>query len=225
MKRMAALAIFAKVPAPGEVKTRLFPHLTPEQAAELHQAFVLDTLTRFEPTGNIKRYLACSPSSTDPFFKQLSQDYQIDLLDQQGRDLGERMSSVVKTLMDRSCRRVVLMGTDSPTLPVAYVEMAFEALQKCPVALGPSADGGYYLIGLSRWIPELFEGISWSTEKVFDLTLQKIHSLGLECKILPQWFDVDDRNSLKVLADQLAQNPSLAPHSWKFLQSHRMDVA
>ena len=117
------------------------------------------------------------------------------------------------------------MGTDSPTLSVAYVEMAFEALQKCPVALGPSQDGGYYLIGLTQWIPQLFEGIPWSTEKVFDLTLRKIHNLGYECEILPPWFDVDDFNSLKVLADQLTQNPGLAPHSWKFLQSHRMDVA
>ncbi len=216
----AALVILAKAPLPGEVKTRLFPHLTPEEAAQLHRVFVLDTLMRLKPLRDIRQYIACYPSSTDPFFKQLGHDYQIELIDQQGDHLGERMSGVVKTLMARGCQRVVLMGTDSPTLPVAYVEMAFEALQKCPVVLGPSQDGGYYLIGLSRCIPELFEGIPWSTEKVFDLTLRKIHNLGHECEILPSWFDVDDIKGFKALKDQLAGKPDLAPHTQALLKSY-----
>jgi len=214
----AALVIFAKAPVPGEVKTRLFPYLTPQQAAQLQQAFILDALTRLEPTGHIKRYLACYPSSTVPFFKQLGQDYQIELLDQQGRDLGERMGDAVKLLMNRRCRRVILIGTDIPTLPMAYLEMAFEALHRCSAVLGPSQDGGYYLIGLSRCIPGLFEGIPWSTEKVFDLTLRKIHNLGHKCEILPSWFDVDDIKGLNALKDQLSRESDLAPHTQAFLK-------
>jgi hypothetical protein len=216
----AALAIFAKAPVPGEVKTRLFPHLTPRQAAQLQQTFILDTLTRLKPTRNIQRYLACFPSSTDSFFMKLEQDYRVELLDQQGRDLGERMSGVVKTLMDRGCRRVVLIGSDIPTLPRAYLERAFKALHHCSVVLGPSLDGGYYLIGLSRCIPELFEDIPWSTEKVFDLTLRKIHKGGYKCKILPSWFDVDDMKGFNALKDQLSLEPDLAPYTQAFIKSY-----
>ncbi|MCI0527457.1 MAG: TIGR04282 family arsenosugar biosynthesis glycosyltransferase [Nitrospira sp.] len=217
----AALAILAKAPLPGEVKTRLFPDFNPRQAVQLYQAFVLDTLTRLEPIRKIKRYLACYPSSTDPFFKRLGEDYQIELLDQQGRDLGERMGGVVKVLMERCCRQVVLIGTDIPTLPMSYVEMAFEALNRCSVVLGPSQDGGYYLIGLSCYIPEIFKGIPWSTEKVFELTIQKIYSLGYECETLPLWFDVDDIKGLNALRDQLALKPDLAPHTQAFLKSYK----
>jgi len=247
---VAGLGIFAKAPVPGEVKTRLFPYLTPEQAAELHRAFVLDTLAHLKPPQRVKRYIACYPSSTDPFFKQLRQDYQMELLDQQGDDLGERMGGIVRTLMQSGCDCVVLIGTDSPTLPTSTLKDAFDALQQRPVVLGPSQDGGYYLIGFSQqvrhlalpvtdrgvgaseeqqhrtgphrsMIPQVFEDIPWSTEKVFEITLQKIHDLGLTCEVLPQWFDVDDLNSLKVLKAQLAKQPDLASNTWAFLQSIR----
>jgi rSAM/selenodomain-associated transferase 1 len=218
-KEKAALAIFAKAPVPGEVKTRLFPYFSPQRAAQLQQAFILDTLSRLKPAGDIKRCLACYPSSTDAFFKQLHRDHQIELLDQQGGDLGERMYSAVRMLMDRGYRRVVLVGTDIPTLPLTCLEKAFEALHRCPVVLGPSRDGGYYLIGLSLCIPELFEGIPWSTEKVFDLTLRKVRELGYECEILPSWFDVDDMKGLNTLRDQLSLEPGLAPYTRAFLES------
>ncbi|MGH7274115.1 MAG: TIGR04282 family arsenosugar biosynthesis glycosyltransferase [Nitrospiria bacterium] len=220
------LVIFAKAPVAGKVKTRLFPHLTSEDATQLHRAFVLDTLTRLKTIRGIRRYIACYPSLTHPFFQQLSQDFQIGLLDQQGDDLGQRMGGIVKTLMQSGCSRVVLIGTDIPTLPTSYVKDAFNFLQRrapqTDVVLGPSEDGGYYLIGLSRWVPQLFEGIPWSTDKVFEITLQKIHDLGLKFEILPKWFDVDDYKHLKTLAAQLAQQPDLAPHTWAFLKNHHV---
>lgn len=218
--KTACLAIFAKAPVAGEVKTRLLPHLIPEQAAELHRAFVLDTLTRLQSLQGVQQFVACHPSSSEPFFKQIAQDYKIGLIDQVGNDLGERMSHAVKTLMTDNHQKVVLIGTDSPTLPLFYLESAFESLEHQPVVLGPSQDGGYYLIGLTRWIPELFEGVSWSTDRVFKLTLDKVRRLGLQCLVLPEWFDVDDLSGLRALSDQLNPNPDLAPHTWKFLQSH-----
>jgi rSAM/selenodomain-associated transferase 1 len=225
MNETAALVIFAKTPVAGEVKTRLCPPLTPQQAAELHRAFVLDTLAHLKPPQRVKRYIACYPSSTHPFFQQLRHDYQIELLDQQGDDLGERMGGIVRTFMQSGDDRVVLIGTDSPTLPTSYLKDAFDALQQHPlqadVVLGPSQDGGYYLIGFSKWIPQILKGIPWSTEKVFEITLQKIHDLGLACEVLPPWFDVDDLKHLKTLTAQLTQQPDLAPHTWAFLQSIR----
>lgn len=218
------IAIFAKVPSPGEVKTRLIPHLSPEQAAELYHAFVLDTLNRLRPPSGVRRYLACYPSSTEPFFRQLGKDYNIELLDQPGLDLGARMGGVARTLMNQGLERIVLIGTDSPTLPTSYVGKAFDALRQRSVVVGPSQDGGYYLIGLSRWVPEIFEAIPWGTEKVLDCTVQKIHEFGLECEILPTWFDVDDLNGLKALRTQLAQEPGIAPRTEAFLKSHQIDL-
>jgi rSAM/selenodomain-associated transferase 1 len=222
----AALAIFAKAPIPGEVKTRLFPHLTPEDTAQLQRAFILDTLRHLKSLQNIRCCIACYPSSTHPFFRQLSQDYPVELLDQQGNDLGERMDGIVKTLLGSGCSDVVLIGTDIPTLPASYVNDAFDILKRrapqTDVVLGPSEDGGYYLIGLSRRIPQLFQSVPWSTQKVFEITLQKIRDLNLKCEILPQWFDVDDLNHLKALKAQLARQPDLAPLTWAFLKNCRL---
>ena len=216
------LVIFAKAPLAGKVKTRLVPHLTPMDAAELYQAFILDTLDRLSPLRDVKHYMACYPSSADPFFIRLGKDYKIERLDQRGGDLGERMGGVVETLMNRGLERIVLVGADSPTLPTSYLEQAFAALKVQPVVVGPSQDGGYYLIGLSQWTPELFDDIPWGTEKVLELTLQRIHDLGMKCEVLPKWFDVDDLIGLKALIKQLAHEPGIAPHTEAFLKTHKI---
>lgn len=220
-EKKPALVIFAKAPEPGQVKTRLLPYLTPQEVTELHRAFVLDTIARLKPIGAVQRYIACYPSSTHPFFSRLGKQYQLELLDQQGSDLGERMSTIVRGLAARHMTGIVLISTDSPTLPVSYLNEAFHVLQKKAVVLGPSKDGGYYLIGISRWIPQLFEGIPWSTENVFKTTLQQIHHLKLAYEILPQWFDVDHIEDLKILANQLAKDPHLAPQTWTLIESYQ----
>jgi uncharacterized protein len=201
-----ALVIFAKAPISGQVKTRLCPPLTPDEAATLHGSFVIDTLerTRIAVTKfrlPFDRYLACAPSSTLVFFKIMEERHTVRLLDQEGDDLGARMHHVFETLFCRGYRRVVIVGTDVPTLPLERYQQALELLNRFDVVLGPALDGGYYLIGLTTAAPELFYDIPWSTDRVLPLTKEKATALSLTIGDLPQWRDVDTLDDLNTLIE------------------------
>ena len=110
--------------------------------------------------------------------------------------------------MGASC--VLLIGSDSPTLPVSYVRQAFELLRRHPVVLGPTEDGGYYLVGAAARCPQLFDDISWSTSEVWRQTTNKLHKLNITFATLPTWYDVDDVVDLRRLARELRANPLAA---------------
>jgi len=199
-----ALVIFAKAPIPGEVKTRLCPPLTPDEAATLHGSFVLDTLERTKTAAMklpIDRYLACAPSSTHVFFKIMEERQGVKLIDQVGDDLGARMDQAFNTLFEQGYRQVVLIGTDVPTLPLDHFKQALTALENHDLVLGPAFDGGYYLIGLKRPIPELFADIPWSTDHVLKLTQEKASAIGLNASLIQPWRDVDTLADLEALIE------------------------
>jgi len=201
-----ALVIFAKAPIPGQVKTRLCPPLTPDEAATLHGSFVLDTLERIQ-TAVVKlklpldRYLACAPSASHVFFKIMEERQGVKLIDQVGDDLGGRMSQAFGTLFARGYRQVVLIGTDVPTLPLDHVKQAIASLENHDLVLGPALDGGYYLIGLKRMAPELFADIPWSTNQVLRLTQEKALKIGLKASLIAPWRDVDTLADLEALLE------------------------
>jgi len=202
----AALVVFAKAPVPGQVKTRLCPPLTPDEAATLHGSFVLDTLERTR-TAAVKlklpldRYLACAPSSTLVFFQIMEERQSVKLLDQVGDDLGARMRQAFDTLFARGYQRVLIVGTDVPSLPLDHYRQALALLGSHDLVLGPAFDGGYYLIGLKRAAPELFSGIPWSTNQVLALTEKTAATLGLQTALLPAWRDVDTIDDVEALID------------------------
>jgi glycosyltransferase A (GT-A) superfamily protein (DUF2064 family) len=117
------------------------------------------------------------------------------------------------------------MNSDGPTLPLAHLEAAFAGLDGADVTLGPGHDGGYYLIGMKRLHPELFQGIDWSTERVVGQTLAACRRLGLAVRMLPEWYDVDVGADLDRLRRDLEEDPGSAPRTWGFLRSHRFPVA
>ena len=202
----AALVIFAKAPIPGEVKTRLCPPLTPDEAATLHGSFVLDMLERSTTAvAKLKlpldRYLACAPSSALVFFKIMEERQHVKLIDQIGDDLGARMSHTFETLFARGYSQVLIVGTDVPTLPLDHYKQALPLLATNDLVLGPALDGGYYLIGLKRMVPDLFAGIPWSTEGVLETTQGKATTLGLKTALLPPWRDVDTIADLRALIE------------------------
>jgi rSAM/selenodomain-associated transferase 1 len=202
----AALVVFAKAPIPGQVKTRLCPPLTPDEAATLHGSFVIDTLERTRTAVSkfrlrVDRYLACAPSSTLVFFKIMEERQAVTLLDQEGEDLGARMSHACDGLFRGGYQRVVLVGTDAPSLPLEYYRQAFDLLEQHDVAVGPAFDGGYYMIGFKKPVPEIFFGIPWSTDRVLALTKEKAAGLGLHIGELPPWRDVDTIEDLNVLIE------------------------
>jgi rSAM/selenodomain-associated transferase 1 len=199
-----ALVIFAKAPIPGQVKTRLCPPLTPDEAATLHGSFVLDTLERTKTAvAKLKlpldRYLACAPSATHVFFKIMEERQSVKLIDQVGADLGARMNQAFQRLFAQGYRQVVLIGTDVPTLPLSHFKQALLALENHDLVLGPALDGGYYLIGLKRMAPELFVDMSWSTNQVLGLTQEKAATIGLKVSLIQPWRDVDTLADLEAL--------------------------
>lgn len=204
-----ALVIFAKAPVPGRVKTRLCPPLTHDEAATLHGSFVLDTLERTK-TATVKlklpidRYLACAPSSTLTFFKIMEERQGVKLIEQEGEDLGSRMHRAFETMFAKGYRRVLIVGTDIPSLPLDYYKQAIDLLERHDAVFGPAQDGGYYLIGLKKPSGYLFENIPWSSEQVLTVTCERAKILGLRTGLLPEWRDVDTIDDLRALIEASA---------------------
>jgi rSAM/selenodomain-associated transferase 1 len=205
------LVIFAKAPIPGEVKTRLCPPLTPDEAATLHGSFVLDMLERTKVAVAklqlpFHRFLACAPSSALAFFKIMEERQGIRLLDQVGEDLGERMHRTCVDLFAKGYEQVIIVGTDIPTLPLTVYQEAFAMLGRSNVVLGPALDGGYYLIGLSQPAEKLFAGVPWSTDRVLAVTQQQAKTLGLSVGLTTAWRDVDTIADLQALITECRED-------------------
>ena len=192
-----ALIIFAKAPIPGEVKTRLCPPLDHDEAASLHGSLVLDAIERTKGLQGISLYVAGTPDLAHPFFKVMDGRYGAKLLAQRGPDLGARMRQAMQDAFDQGAKDVLLTGTDLPTLPRAHLVEALTLIKNHDVVLGPTTDGGYYLIGLRKMVPALFDGIAWSTASVFAETKKKIEAAGLLLGLLPECRDVDTLDDLK----------------------------
>lgn len=209
LRDRTALVIFAKAPIPGQVKTRLCPPLTPDEAATLHGSFVLDTLERTKAAGAkltlpFDRYLACAPSSALVFFQIMEERQGVTLIDQVGEDLGARMRHALERLLAQGYQRVIIVGTDIPSLPLDHYRQALRLLDSRDLVLGPALDGGYYLIGLKQALPDLFTGIPWSTDRVLAATQEKAADLGLTTALLPAWRDVDTIADVQALIDASA---------------------
>jgi rSAM/selenodomain-associated transferase 1 len=213
-----ALLVVTKRPVPGRSKTRLVPPLSHAQAAALYECFLRDSLELMRQVPGSQPVVAYTPGRASAYFAALAPDF--DLLPQQGHGLGARLDNALTHYLDLGYRRVVAMDSDSPTLPLAYLVAAFEALARPnDVVLGPADDGGYYLIGLKQPAPRLLRQVRMSTSHVLRDTLALARQEGLRVKLLPGWYDVDDRQSLARLAAELRQAaPGTAPHTRAFLR-------
>jgi len=198
----SALIIFAKAPIPDQVKTRLCPPLTPDEAASLHGSIVLDMLERSRGAAAMDRFVACSPSSDHVFFKILEERHGVRLLTQIGDDLGARMARAMADVFALGYQTVLAIGTDLPTLPGSAFGESVKLLVAHDLVLGPAFDGGYYLIGLRKPTPGLFAGIPWSTDRVLPLTQQKAAALGLRTALLPVRRDIDTVDDLTAVIEE-----------------------
>jgi uncharacterized protein len=218
---LCALAVMTKAPRAGHVKTRLVPPLTHEQAAQLNSCFLRDTAQAItKVSGMAARGVAVyTPIGSEAVYRDiLPQNFQ--LLPQHGDGFGERLAFAASDLFRCGFSSACLIDSDSPTVPADVFAQAVELLSapEDRVVLGPSDDGGYYLIGMKREHHQLFERIDWSTERVLEQTRQRAQELKLEIKLLPTGYDIDDAASLKRLRDELlATDSTLAPHTRKFL--------
>ena len=208
MKR--ALIVMAREPRAGETKTRLTPPLTAKQAAALYHAFLLDTLDLMRQAPGVQPVIAYTPPEAERFFRG-SAPPGFQLTPQAGAGLGERLERVLRLHLESQYDQAVVIGSDSPTLPPDYVTRAFEALDdpRIDVVLGPSEDGGYYLVGLKAPCAALFRGVAMSTPTVLTETLARAGGRGLCVALLPKWYDVDTPDDLARLRQELARGPTL----------------
>ena len=185
------LIVFAKAPVPGQVKTRLIPALGAPGSAALYEQLVLNILSIAIDAHVGPVDLWCAPSSNHPFFLQCVQRFQIILLNQIEGELGSRMAHAFQQTL-RTASYALLIGTDCPSLTVHDLqEVAGVLRQGIDAVIGPTEDRGYFLIGLRRYAPELFTGISWGTESVLDQTRACLRRLGWKWHELSERWDVD----------------------------------
>jgi rSAM/selenodomain-associated transferase 1 len=197
------LLVVAKQPAPGHTKTRLCPPLTPSQAAELYECFLRDTLDAMRKVPGVEPVIGYLPNDAQDYFHQLAPD--MSLIRQRGSSLGERLDGLLKQALTGGSRKAVVMDSDSPTLPVDYLSMAFEQLTETDVVLGPTTDGGYYLIGVKQPQPRLLRQVQMSTSHVLADTLALARASGLSVSLLPNWYDVDTIADLHRLESEIAE--------------------
>ena len=203
-----AIAMMAKAPRAGEVKTRLCPPLSLQDAAALYRCFLLDSITKISQIEAATPVLSYAPATAQPVFETLAPGWT--LIPQQGRDLGARMADCFAQLFAREYTGVLLTGSDLPTLPAEVFHQALDLLRtpETDVVLGPSEDGGYYLIGLRTLYPALFHDMTWSTPQVFADTVQRAEHLGLGIALLPRWYDIDTPADLIRLRHAVTQDPT-----------------
>jgi rSAM/selenodomain-associated transferase 1 len=210
-----AIALFARAPVPGRVKTRLLGPLSPEAACDLHRAFVLDlwdTLTALAP--RLEPFLYSDQDHPD--WRNLA-GAQFRL--QQGASLGERMLQCFTGLHAAGYGPLLILGSDSPLLPAAALATWPALLVSAPALLGPTTDGGYYAVGCREPHPRMFEDVPWSTAATFTGTVAAFRRLGWEPALLPAHYDVDTPADLA----RLASEPSLPPHTRLALGSTRSE--
>jgi uncharacterized protein len=204
------IAVMAKASQPGFSKTRLCPPLTPEEAADFNTAFLQDVAANILSAATcteIDGYMAYSPPGCAPFFESILPG-RIGLLECWLPDFGDCLFSAITQLLDRGHQGAVVLNSDSPTLPTSLLVETAEVLARPGdrMVLGPSTDGGYYLLGLKQPHKRMFEDVDWSTERVALQTLERAHELDLSVHALPAWYDIDDAEALRTLRAELCAN-------------------
>ena len=191
------LLFFIKYPEKGRVKTRLAASVGDERALILYKRFLLNILSTLDK-GTFLFYLCFYPADAlENLRKWLGEDYLY--IPQQGMDLGERMKNGFLESFAMNFKRVILIGSDIPGLPLEFIDEAFASLREKDCVIGPSLDGGYYLIGFrdKKFSPHVFKGIPWSTERVFEVTMKILEREGLTVHTLKPLRDIDKFDDLR----------------------------
>jgi uncharacterized protein len=201
-----AVAVMARVPGAGPVKSRLHGTLTPEQATALYRCFLLDRLDALAGVPDVAPVVAFTPPEARAQMAALA-PAGLRLVGQEGGDLTARLTRLLAGLLAEGHAAALAMDSDSPTLPMAYVAEGARVLAagEAEVVLGPTDDGGYYLVGVRAVHAALFEDIPWSTPEVLEATLARARALGLEVRLLPRWYDVDTAADVRRLRAELAE--------------------
>ena len=200
-----ALIVVGKAPQAGVTKTRLCPPLTPDQAASLYSAFLVDTVGTARSLGWARVTLVYPDASGARAILTRLLPRDVRLEHQDGYGLGEALRGAFDREFAQGFDRVVLIGSDNPTLPASLIRAADDGLDRHDVVIGPASDGGYYLIGMDHAHPALFEGITWSTSVVYRETLERARAARLSVLSIEEWSDVDTFADLARVRSELGE--------------------
>ncbi|NWH03903.1 TIGR04282 family arsenosugar biosynthesis glycosyltransferase [Desulfobacter latus] len=216
MTKNNAVITFIKSPEKGRVKTRLAKGVGEKAALALYQYFVMDVLDMVRSTPWALRVYYHPEKSGRRIRSWLGND--LDLFPQAGTTLGDKMQNALAETFAAGYERAVLIGSDLPDLPPDIIDTAFNALNSSDAVIGPSPDGGFYLIGFTAkgFIPEIFNHIPWGTHHVFDLTQNNFSGHGVSPVCLPVWRDIDTKADLQLLGIDPASGPAM--HTIRYLQ-------
>ncbi|MBI4842901.1 MAG: TIGR04282 family arsenosugar biosynthesis glycosyltransferase [Nitrospirae bacterium] len=192
-KRRNAFIVFVRTPEAGKVKTRLMKDLGAEKTLFAYKTFVADTMKISGGLKSVDKFLGCFPSTADNFLKRLAGKNNFKgMFAQEGNDLGEKFINAFNDKFDEGYKKVVIIGSDSPTIPLDFIKRAFEELDRNDFVLGPCTDGGYYLVGMKKLFSKVFKGIPWDSSEVLNRTLDKLFAGRIKFSLLPFWYDIDD---------------------------------
>ncbi|MCQ9208759.1 MAG: TIGR04282 family arsenosugar biosynthesis glycosyltransferase [Omnitrophica bacterium] len=211
MKRR--LIVFAKEPTKDKVKTRLSTGLSASGCLNLYKAFLKDTINLVKNIRCTEKILAYDSDGQSPhYLRRIAPHFTF--YQQKGKDLGIRMHNAFKFAQKKTTAKTVILGSDSPSLPLNFIKKAFKQLEKCDLVVGPSLDGGYYLIGLKEPSIKLFKGISWSSESVLEDTIKRAKVLKKKVALLDRWYDVDSPEALQHLKADLKKKECRGSAKW-----------
>ena len=197
------LAVFAKYWEPGHVKTRLGARIGDQVASTIQREFLGHLLHRFRSTADCRTLVFWPPEKEREFQEFIPRQWGMAC--QKAGELDTKLSHFLKSRFPQHPERMVVVGADSPDLPQEFLGEAFGLLNRHNVVLGPSLDGGYYLVGLNAYVP-IFDDIAWSTAAVFDQTVEHLRRQEIDFAVLKAWEDVDDWPSLQSLLHRLQKN-------------------
>ena len=212
------LVVVAKAPEPGKVKTRLTPQLSPEEAAALYGCFLQDRISAVSTLDGIDLAIAFTPDNAGDAFAGFAKN-GLKLFPQKGGDLGERLNNIFLDRFSEGYDSVAVVDSDSPDLPAEIMLDSFDRLHTghADVVLGPCMDGGYYLVGMRRPHPGLFDDIPWSTGAVLERTMSKAERLRLRTDLLPVWSDLDTFEDLVAFYSRHRDQPAEGKKSMEFI--------
>jgi uncharacterized protein len=219
------LVIMAKAPKPGMVKTRLARNIPVEAVTELYRCLLDDTMALAQSLPGVEVAMMC-PASDVEDLARLAGD-AMPVVAQTGNGLAAGLTSVFAHFISAAPgqQRIIAFNSDSPHLPASVLEMAFEALATCDVVVGPTHDGGYYLVGATANHPKLFNGDGMGTTNALEALLERVRALGLSVRLADPFYDIDVASDLIRLATELRQVPTRAPRTAAWLAQWRPAAA
>jgi len=217
------LVIMAKAPRPGMVKTRLIESLPAPAVTALYHCLLEDTLALATSLANVEVAVMCPESDQQELAHVLGNTVQV--VAQKGQGLAAGLTSVFRHFTAAGRQRVIAFNSDSPHLPRSVLESAFERLATHDIVIGPTHDGGYYLVGARAAHPTLFESDPMGTTSALDRLLARAKALGLSTGFTEPFYDIDIANDLILLARELHLSPSRAPRTAGWFAEWQQAVA